>query len=219
MPCPVASALSVSAVLGGFYTLLVQDIRLRRLSWTILLTLIGSWIIYFTQGRLSSTRVYLDVASTVSVLAGGARVYFLIRHRGIVPPLHRQLTKLLHTVVPVVKSPTVLSLKIWLLCMVVGDIRGISDFSRTEYWVVSGLLVLAITYKCMHVYLAIRKKPSYPELENYAQETSALTCPLGFGCETQQLGKTKRNGSDGDALESIIAHASANRDKQETGKS
>ena len=198
MPCPVASALSLSAVIGGFYTLLAQDLRLRRLSWILLFTLIGGWTAYYTQGRVHDLRIILDAASTLAVLAGGARVYYLIRYRGVVPPLHRPLTRFMHAIMPVVKSPTVLSLKIWLLCMIVGDMRGISSFSAVEYWVVSVLLVAAIVYKSMHVWAA-KKKTAYPDLEEYSQ--NAVRCPLGFGCETSMTENSVRAATESKAVE------------------
>ncbi|MBI5060428.1 hypothetical protein HZB60_11680 [candidate division KSB1 bacterium] len=149
MACPVASTLSLGAAFGGVYTLFVQDRKRRLVSLSVFVLLLAGWAGYYALARTPQVRLALDISSTAAVLAGGWRLYRLVRYEGVVPPFTAAMSRLLTVLRPVVRSPWVLSLKIWLLFMVVTEWRGLADFSGLEYGVVSVLLVGMIGWRAV----------------------------------------------------------------------
>jgi len=191
--CPFASTLGLFASIGGAYTLLVQDRRYRWLTGGALALIALGWGGYFAFERTAAARIGLEVASVAWIVAAVLRVRWLMRERGVRPPLLDPATRLTRQVWTRIGSPWVLSAKVWLLAMMVMEWRGKADFTRVEYGLVVGLLLGLMV---LRLRATARPRP-FAALESIAAECAAPSCPLGFG---RAAPVTVRRGDDDDAF-------------------
>lgn len=188
MPCPFTSAAGIGAGLGGAHALLVGDSRYRLLAWATLVALLAGWGYYFGWSRTAPLRIGLEVLSVLALVAGALRVRWLIRARRVAPPFYGTLARLAAPVRPVLASPVVLSLKVWIAAMLVAEWRGKARFEATEYAIVAGALLAAVAARAVRLRKA---RTRFSALESYASGSTATACPLGFGGEPDAATTTR----------------------------
>lgn len=180
MACPFASTLGLFASIGGAYTLLVQDRRYRWLTGGALALIVLGWVGYFALARTPAARIALEVASVAWLVAAVLRVRWLMRARGVRPPLLDPATRVTRWMWARIGSPWVLGTKIWLVCMLVMEWRGKARFSALEYGAVVGLLLVLMALR----WRATARPRGFAALESIAAGCAAPACPLGFGRAT-----------------------------------
>lgn len=179
MPCPIAAAMTVTATLGGVTTLVVHDLRFRRLSQVVAVALMAAWVAYFAWFRTPTARLVLEVASVAALLAGIARVVWLVRREGMTLPVPAPMRRVTNALIPAFASPGALVVKTWLAAMVVMEWRGKAHFGLLEYSIVAGVLVAVL----IRGVLVTRRAPArFATLEALARRAPVASCPLGFGC-------------------------------------
>jgi hypothetical protein len=183
MACPIAPVLVLGAVAGGGHTLYVQDREHRLTSWLTSLALLGGWALYLWVFRHAPVRITLEVLSVLALVAGGVRVWWLMRTRQMASPLWASAHRGVLALWAVFGDRAVLAAKIWLLAMVTMQWRGLVRFSGGEYAAVSGVLALLVALRVYRLArLGRRSRAPFAALESFAAGAAGPACPLGFGC-------------------------------------
>lgn len=186
MACPIAPVLVLGAVAGGGHTLYVQDRQHRLTAWLASFALLAGWAIYGAIFRHTGLRITLEVLSVFALVAGGARVAWLMRTGRVRSPLWDSIGRGTRGLWVVFGDRPVLAVKIWLLAMITMQWRGLVRFSGWEYATIASALVLLVAYRLYRIERTARtRRGGFAALESFAEGAAPAACPLGFGCAAQ----------------------------------
>lgn len=193
MLCP-AVGIVVAASPGGIYTLVRHDRGFRWLHILILCLYVAAWWAYYSLlERPGGLRIMLEVLFGVLLILGFLRVRWLMKNRGIIPPLGHKLQALYVWAAPLVSSRWLLGIKIVFICMLVVRWTGLLSIDSAWFAAVAALLALLIGVRAIRLNRERRRQaetsvPSLAQMlannsgaSTQPTQTKTTACPLGYG--------------------------------------
>ena len=135
---------SFGMILGG-WTLLIRDRWSAKLvSWGILISYIGLWVLWSKRGQDPTFRHVLEYPGLGTlVVAAHYRLRHLMRTCGIYPPWYEEITSFLRKAAMYL-TPQIWLCKGWLLSMVINTAFGVATYPWSQY-VTLGVIALLFT--------------------------------------------------------------------------